>query len=67
MLNVYTCANILSFQNPGYMKDNFVIMIESFHIGDVGNQHNVSTHLKFDEYFQFISCLLSQIGSRIAA
>lgn len=29
-------------QNPGYMKDNFVIMIESFHIGDVGNQHNVS-------------------------
>lgn len=30
------------FQNPGYMKDNFVIMIESFHIGDVGDQHNVS-------------------------
>lgn len=28
-------------QNPGYMKENFVIMIESFHIDDVGNQHNV--------------------------
>ena len=23
------------------MKDNFIIMIESFHIGDVGNQQNV--------------------------
>lgn len=28
-------------QNPGYMKENFVIMIESFHIDDVGDQHNV--------------------------
>jgi len=33
------CKTVIT--NPGYMKDNFVIMIESFHIGDVGNQHNV--------------------------
>lgn len=31
-----------SVQNPGYMKENFVICIESLHIGDVGNQTNVS-------------------------
>lgn len=38
------CYTLYQFlpQNPGYMKDNFVIMIESFHIGDCGNQHNVS-------------------------
>lgn len=41
---MYMCIHKYCFpQNPGYMKDNFVIMIESFHIGDVGNQHNVST------------------------
>lgn len=36
------------------MKDNFVIMIESFHIGDVGNQHNVS-NTRFDEYLQLFT------------
>lgn len=29
-------------QNPGYMKDNFVVCIESLHLGDVGHQKNVS-------------------------
>lgn len=29
-------------KNPGYMKENFVICIESLHVGDIGNQHNVS-------------------------
>jgi hypothetical protein len=29
-------------QNPGYMKENFVICIESMHIGDTGSQDNVS-------------------------
>lgn len=29
-------------QNPGYMKDNFVICIESLHVGDRGEQNNVS-------------------------
>lgn len=28
-------------QNPGYMKENFIIVIESYHIGDVGDQENV--------------------------
>lgn len=28
-------------QNPGYMKENFVICIESLHIADVGDQENV--------------------------
>lgn len=42
---------LLSFvQNPGYMKEHFVIMIESFHIDDVGNQHNVCIKIK-KEYF----------------
>lgn len=29
-------------QNPGYMKENFVVCIESLHVGDVGDQKNVS-------------------------
>ena len=29
-------------QNPGYMKDNFIIIIESHHIADIGDQDNVS-------------------------
>lgn len=29
-------------QNPGYMKENFVVCIESLHLGDVGDQKNVS-------------------------
>jgi len=48
------------------MKDNFVIMIESFHIGDSGNQHNVST--KLDKYISSYSfdIIFLQIGSWIA-
>lgn len=42
-MQIYVKITLIFLQNPGYMKDNFVIMIESFHIGDVGNQHNVST------------------------
>ena len=30
------------YQNPGYMKENFIICIESLHVGDTGTQHNVS-------------------------
>ncbi|BET00949.1 unnamed protein product [Nesidiocoris tenuis] len=33
------CRTIIS--NPGYMKDNFSIVIESYHIGDRGKQDNV--------------------------
>ncbi|XP_017775488.1 PREDICTED: phosphatidylinositol transfer protein beta isoform [Nicrophorus vespilloides] len=33
------CRTVIT--NPGYMKDNFVICIESMHIGDKGNQDNV--------------------------
>lgn len=29
-------------KNPGYMKENFVICIETLHAGDVGDQENVS-------------------------
>jgi Phosphatidylinositol transfer protein len=28
-------------QNPGYMKENFMICIESLHIADTGEQENV--------------------------
>lgn len=28
-------------QNPGYMKENFMICIESLHIADTGEQDNV--------------------------
>lgn len=28
-------------QNPGYMKENFMICIESLHISDTGEQENV--------------------------
>jgi len=30
------------FQNPDYMKENFVIKIESMHIADRGETENVS-------------------------
>jgi len=33
------CKTVLS--NPGYMKDNFYIIIETFHLGDDGKQENV--------------------------
>ncbi|XP_968982.1 phosphatidylinositol transfer protein alpha isoform isoform X2 [Tribolium castaneum] len=33
------CRTVIT--NPGYMKENFVICIESMHIGDTGNQDNV--------------------------
>jgi len=33
------CKTVLS--NPGYMKDNFYIVIETYHIGDRGEQENV--------------------------
>lgn len=33
------CKTVIS--NPGYMKDNFVIIIESYHIADSGGQDNV--------------------------
>jgi len=33
------CKTVLS--NPGYMKDNFYIVIETYHIGDRGHQDNV--------------------------
>jgi hypothetical protein len=32
-------------QNPGYMKENFIIVIESLHLADAGMQHNVSHSL----------------------
>lgn len=35
-------SSVLVSQNPGYMKENFYIIIESYHIGDCGNQDNVS-------------------------
>lgn len=34
------CRNIHT-QNPGYMKENFMICIESLHIADTGEQENV--------------------------
>lgn len=33
------CRTIIT--NPGYMKENFLICIESLHVGDIGNQNNV--------------------------
>jgi len=32
----------LYVQNPNYMKENFSIVIESYHIADRGTQENVS-------------------------
>jgi hypothetical protein len=34
-----------NMQNPGYMKENFIIVIESLHIADAGKQQNVSDSL----------------------
>lgn len=31
----------LLLQNPGYMKENFIIVIESLHLPDKGDQYNV--------------------------
>jgi len=33
------CRTVIT--NPGYMKENFVICIESLHVGDIGMQQNV--------------------------
>ena len=33
------CKTVLS--NPGYMKDNFYIIVETYHLPDRGNQDNV--------------------------
>ncbi len=33
--------NISKIQNPGYMKENFFIIIESLHLPDKGDQQNV--------------------------
>lgn len=35
----------VNIQNPGYMKENFFIMIESLHLADTGMQQNVSHRL----------------------
>ncbi|KAI8442153.1 hypothetical protein MSG28_005761 [Choristoneura fumiferana] len=35
------CRTVLT--NPGYMKDNFVICIESLHVPDGGDQYNLKT------------------------
>lgn len=35
------CCNVTNTQNPGYMKENFMICIESLHIADTGEQENV--------------------------
>lgn len=44
----YKCCNNLDVtinykpvKNPGYMKENFMICIESLHIADTGEQDNV--------------------------
>lgn len=41
-LGLGCCVNLLhATQNPGYMKENFMICIESLHIADTGEQDNV--------------------------
>lgn len=40
------------------MKEHFVIMIESFHIDDVGNQHNVCIKIKKNASFCFLCIIL---------
>jgi hypothetical protein len=35
----------INMQNPGYMKENFIIVIESLHLADRGMQQNVSHDL----------------------
>lgn len=42
ILCIYIYYVLKKMQNPGYMKDNFVICIESLHVGDTGLQSNVS-------------------------
>lgn len=37
-------------QNPGYMKENFMICIESLHIADTGEQDNVRK--QFEQFFK---------------
>lgn len=41
-LPIDSIKNTKTTKNPGYMKENFVICIESLHVGDIGNQQNVS-------------------------
>lgn len=46
--NVVLGCGLKIVQNPGYMKENFVICIESLHVGDIGLQSNVS-YLKLEQ------------------
>ena len=47
------CSGVM-LQNPDYMKENFVIKIESMHIGDTGDTENVRCNFVF-LYFYFIA------------
>jgi hypothetical protein len=38
------------FQNPGYMKENFKLVIETLHVPDKGNQDNVSFFTGFNTH-----------------
>lgn len=50
-------------KNPGYMKENFVICIESLHVGDGGNQENVRWLIQI--YFFVTIKTACSIGSKI--
>jgi hypothetical protein len=51
----------INMQNPGYMKENFVIIIESLHLADKGNQQNVSHRLCCWQSAGFLHVRLSTI------
>jgi hypothetical protein len=54
-LIIWICT--IGIQNPGYMKENFIICIESLHLGDVGDKSNVSNfYIEDIQHYQiFIS------------
>lgn len=54
-----------NFQNPGYMKEKFKLVIETLHAPDLGLQENVSTgnaHVSFWFLFFYVSPIIPGYG-----
>lgn len=43
--SLFFCKTFSIWQNPGYMKDNFYIVIETMHYADKGISENVSHYI----------------------
>ncbi|CAB3364513.1 Hypothetical predicted protein [Cloeon dipterum] len=56
------CRTVIT--NPGYMKENFKIVIETMHCDDVGDQHNNPGYMKENFYIIIESLHLGDTGEQ---